>query len=182
MNNKTKDRPQISIYIAASVNGYIAREDHSLDWLDQVNGFNEELGFQEFLDSIDTIILGRNTYEVVEKLIAGFSDWPYKGKRVIVLSSGLQSVKKDVELFQGDLAQLASQLHAEGVQHIWIDGGVTVSKFLEHQMVDTMTLSVIPVILGSGIPLFSLTKELSCHLISSQSFPSGLVKINYAFK
>lgn len=179
MNRKTKNRPEISIYIATSIDSYIARGDGSLDWLDRVNN-NEDYGFQKFLDSIDTIILGRKTYEIVTGLIASFSDWPYIGKRVIVLSSSLQKVRKEVELFKGDLIQLTSQLHLEGVKHIWIDGGVTISQFLDHQLVDTMTLSIIPVILGSGIPLFSvINKELPCHLVSSQCSPSGLVKLKY---
>lgn len=179
MNKKTKNRPEISIYIATSIDSYIARDDGSLDWLDRVND-NENYGFQKFLDSIDTVILGRKTYEIVTGLIASFSDWPYIGKRVIVLSFSLQTVRKEVELFKGDLIQLTSQLHLEGVKHIWIDGGVTISQFLDHQLVDTMTLSIIPVILGSGIPLFSvISKELQCHLVSSRCFPSGLVKIEY---
>ena len=179
MNRKTKNRPEISIYIATSIDSYIARDDGSLDWFDRVND-NEDYGFQKFLDSIDTIILGRKTYEIVTRLIASFSDWPYIGKRVIVLSSSLQTVRKEVELFKGDLIQLTSQLHLEDVKHIWIDGGVTISQFLDHQLVDTMTLSIIPVILGSGISLFSvISKELQCHLVSSRCFPSGLVKLEY---
>lgn len=180
MNRTTKNRPEISIYIATSIDSYIARGDGSLDWLDRVNDNNEDYGFQKFLDSVDTIILGRKTYEIVTGLIASFSDWPYAGKRVIVLSSSLQTARREVELFKGDLIQLTSQLHLEGVKHIWIDGGVTISQFLDHQVVDNMTLSVIPVILGSGIPLFSvINKELSCRLASSQAYSSGLVKLNY---
>ena|SRR3984957_20443352 len=179
MNREIKNRPKISIYIATSIDGYIAREDGSLDWHDQVHD-DEDYGLQKFLDSIDTVILGRKTYEIVTGLIASFSDWPYTGKRVIVLSSSLQCVKGQVELFKGDLIQLTSQLHSEGVKHIWIDGGVAASQFLDHQLVDNMTLSIIPVILGAGIPLFSqLGKELPCRLISSQSYPTGLVQLNY---
>ena len=170
------DRPKISIYIATSVDSYIARKDGSLDWLDQVGGFDEDYGFQKLLDSIDAVILGRKTYEVA----ASVSDWPYKGKRIIVLSNSLQTVREEAEIFQGDLSQLASQLHSEGIRHIWIDGGITISQFLDLQMVDSMTLSVIPVILGSGIPLFNpLSKEQACCLASSQSYPSGLVQLNY---
>jgi dihydrofolate reductase len=169
-------RPKISIYIATSIDGYIARKDGSLDWLDRVGGFDEDYGFQKLLDSIDAVILGRNTYEIA----ASVPNWPYKGKRINVLSNRLQTVREEAELFRGDLTQLASQLHLDGIKHIWIDGGVTISQFLELQMVDLMTLSVIPVILGTGMPLFSaIGKELPCRLISSQSYPSGLVQLNY---
>ena len=169
------DRPKISIYIATSIDGYIARKDGGLDWLDRVGGFDEDYGFQKLLNSIDALIIGRKTYEVATTVPD-----PYPGKRVVVLSNSLNSVRKDMELFRGDLIQLASQLHSEGIKHIWIDGGVTISQFLDLQMVDSMTLSVIPVILGSGIPLFNtIGKEHACHLISSQSYPSGLVQLNY---
>ena len=168
-------RPHISIYIATSIDGYIARKDNSLDWLDRVGGFDEDYGFKKLLDSIDALIIGRKTYEIATTVPD-----PYPGKRVVVLSNSLHSVREGMELFRGDLAQLTSQLHSDGIKHVWIDGGVTISQFLDLQMVDSMTLSVIPVILGSGMPLFSaIGTELPCRLISSQSYPSGLVQLNY---
>lgn len=168
-------RPKISIYIATSLDGYIARTDGSLDFLD-LPGYNEEYGFKELFESIDALILGRNTYEFV----AALPDWPYKGKRVVVLSHSLQKVREEAELFRGDVTKLTSQLHSDGIKHIWIDGGRTVSQFLNSQMVDHLTISVLPVILGSGIPLFSgIDKELRCRLISSQAYPSGLVQVKY---
>ncbi len=169
------DRPKISIYIATSIDGYIARKDGGLDWLDRVGGFDEDYGFKKLLNSIDALIIGRKTYEVAITV-----QDPYPGKKVIVLSNSLNSVRKDMELYQGDLTQLATKLHSDGVKHIWVDGGVTISQFLDLQMVDSMTLSVIPVILGSGIPLFNaIGKELACRLVHSQSYPSGLVQLNY---
>ena len=172
----TKDRPKISIYIGISIDGYIARKDGSIDWLDRVKDEGEDYGFRKFFDSIDALILGRNTYDVV----APIPEWPYKGKRVVVLSNSLQAVKQEAELFNGDIMQLISQLHADGIKHIWIDGGVTISQFLEAQMVDSMTLTVIPILLGSGMPLFhAIEKELPCRLVSSQSYPSGLVQLHY---
>ena len=169
------DRPKISIYIATSIDGYIARKDGGLDWLDRVGGFGEDYGFQKLLGSIDALIIGRKTYEVATTVPD-----PYPGKRVVVLSNSLTSVRKDMELYRGDLAELLSKLHKDGIKHIWIDGGNTISQFLSSQMVDTMTLSIIPVILGSGIPLFNvIDKEISCRAISSQAYPSGLVQLRY---
>lgn len=173
---KIESRPKISIYIATSIDGYIARKDGSLDWLDRVGGFGEDYGFQKLIDSIDGVILGRNTYEVA----ASVPDWPYKGKRIVVLSNSLQSVREEAELYGGDLTQLMTQLHSEGIKHVWIDGGLTISQFLKLQMVDYMTLSIIPVILGDGISLFNVIgNEIPCQLISSQSYRSGLVQISY---
>lgn len=175
LNNKDINRPKISIYIAVSIDGYIARQDNSLDWLDRVGGFDEDYGFRKLLDSIDALIIGRKTYEIATTV----SD-PYPEKRVIVLSNSLNSVKKGMELYRGDLVELALKLYREGIKHIWVDGGVTISQFLSYQIVDSMTLSIIPVILGAGIPLFNMIdKEISCRLISSQSYPSGLVQMNY---
>lgn len=174
--NKNIDRPKISVYIATSIDGYIARSDGSLDWLDQVGGFDEDYGFKNLLDSIDAVILGRKTYEIASSVV----DWPYKGKRTVILSNTLKTVRNDAELFRGDITQLVSQLNSDGIKHAWIDGGATISQFLDLQMVDSMTLSIIPVILGNGIPLFNVIgKELPCSLVSSQSYPSGLVQIIY---
>lgn len=85
-----------------------------------------------------------------------------------------------MELYRGDLAELLTKLHKDGIIHIWIDGGTTISQFLSSQMVDRMTLSIIPVILGSGIPLFNMIdKEIPFRVISSQAYPSGLVQLRY---
>lgn len=178
VNEQTEklDRPKISVYIATSIDGYIARRDGSLDWLDCAGGFDDDYGLQKLLDSIDGVILGRHTYEVA----APVSDWPYKGKRIVVLSNSLNTVREEAELFSGDLRTLVSQLHSDGVRHVWIDGGKTISQFLNLRIVDSITLSVIPVILGDGMPLFNaIGQEIPCRLISSQSYPSGLVQINY---
>lgn len=170
-----KNRPKISIYIATSIDGYIARKDNSLDWLDRVGGYEEDYGFQELLNSIDALIIGRKTYEIATTVPD-----PYPGKRVIVLSNSLDSVRQGMELYRGDLTELAAKLYDEGIKHVWVDGGTTLSQFLSLQMVDAMTLSIIPVILGSGISLFhTINKEISCRLASSQSYPSGLVQLHY---
>lgn len=171
-----KDRPRISIYIAMSIDGYIARKDGGLDWLEYGHTGDEDYGFKKFINGIDALVLGRNTYEVV----SNFDKWPYEGKRVIVLSNSLTQVRKEAELFCGNLHDLASRLHSEGIKHVWVDGGITVSKFLETGLVDDITISVIAVILGSGISLFStMNREHKCHLISTQSYPSGLVQLRY---
>lgn len=169
------NRPKISVYIATSIDGFIAREDGGLDWLNCVGASDEDYGFKDLVESIDGVILGRNTYEIA----APVEDWPYKGKRLIVLSNTLQTVREGAEIYRGDLTQLISQLHTEGIKHVWVDGGAIIAQFLDLQMVDAMTLSVIPVVLGSGIPLFRKGKEISCKLLSSQGYPSGLVQLKY---
>ena len=173
-----RQRPKISIYIATSIDGFIAREDDSLDWLDCMGGDNEDYGFKNFLNSIDAVILGRKTYEVATTAY-GTPNWPYQGKKIVVLSNTLQTVITEAQLYSGNLITLASQLHSEGIRHAWIDGGLTISQFLRLNMVDEMILSVIPILLGSGIPLFDIKKELPCRLMCAQSYLSGLVQIKY---
>lgn len=170
------DRPKTSVYIATSIDGYIARKDGSLDWLEYVHTGNEDYGFKTFMDSIDAVILGRNTYEVV----SNFDEWLYKGKRAIVLSHKLKEVRNEAELFCGPLPELLSKLHAENTRHVWVDGGITVSKFLEAGLIDELTISIIATVLGSGIPLFNvMNREHKCRLVSTQAYPSGLAQLKY---
>ncbi len=146
-----KERPRISVYIAMSIDGYIARKDGSLDWLEYGHTGDEDYGFKKFINSVDVLVLGRHTYEVV----SAFSKWPYEGKRVIVLSNRLKSVREEAELFNGRIEDLVFMLHSEGTNHVWVDGGITASKFLEADLVDEVTISIIAVFLGSGVPLFN---------------------------
>lgn len=167
--------PKISVYKAMSIDGFIARSDGSLDWLEQVHKHQEDYGYEQFFSTVDALIIGRKTYGYPAEIEV----WPYNGKRVIVLSSTLQSVKPEAELYRGDLVQLVSKLSSEGIRHILVEGGETVSHFLRAKLIDEMILSIIPVLLGSGIPLFRIHQELPCHLVSSQSYPSGLVQVRY---
>lgn len=127
---------------------------------------DEDYGYAKFMATVDALVIDRNSYE---KALT-FEPWPYEEKRVIVLSKTLVSVKNNAELFKGNIKQLAEKLYAEGIKHVYVDGGMTACHFLNEKMIDQMTLSVIPIILGAGIPLFShIDTELACHLISSQS-------------
>jgi dihydrofolate reductase len=173
-------RPKVSIYIATSIDGFIARKDNTLNWLEKfypsTDNQNEDYGYQEFMASIDTLVLGKNTYN----FISNVEEWPYQGKRVIVLSAKLTSVCKQAELFNGDIISLVKKLHHENVKHIYADGGITISHFLNANLVDSMTISLIPIILGSGVPLFNnILHESWCQLVSSNTYANGLVQLNY---
>lgn len=174
----TLKRPKISIYIAMSIDGYIAKEDGDVDWLQQGCIPGEDYGYPKFMATVDALVMGRNTYEKV----LTFEPWPYKGKRVIVLSKTLTSVKNDAELYKGNIRQLVEKLYDEEIKHVYIDGGMTACQFLNEKIVDQMTLSVSPIILGAGIPLFShIDTEVDCRLTSSQSYSCGLVQLAYEF-
>jgi len=163
-----------------SIDGYIAKTDHGLDWLEKIDRSADDFsdyGYKNFMSSIDTLIMGRNTYNVVSSV----ETWPHPGKRVIVLSTTLTSVCAQAELFAGDITDLVKKLQAKGAKHIYVDGGVTASQFMNAGLVDYITLSIIPVILGAGIPLFnSISLELCCRLIATHVYPSGLVQLRYA--
>lgn len=177
----TLNRPKISVFIATSIDGYIAKKNNDIDWLTKFNpptgkGEDKDCGFSKFFSSVDALVMGKNTYNVVSH----FDPWPYEGKRVIVLSSTLTSVCKQAGLFNGDITQLIKKLHSEGIKHIYVDGGATISQFLNMGLVDQLIISIIPVVLGSGIPLFSnINNDKWCRLMTSQTYSNGLVQLHY---
>lgn len=172
-------RPEISVFIAASLDGYIADENDSIAFLDSMSApEGEDCGFADFISNIDAIIMGRKTYQVTLQITKG--EWPHQGKRVIVLSQTLETVHSQAELYRGGLEELMAKLQKEGVSRCWVDGGSVITAFLKQGLIDNFTLSIIPLILGSGIPLFSaIQKQLPLRLVASRSYPFGLVQIQY---
>ncbi len=169
-------RPRCSVFVAASLDGYIARLDGSIDWLDAVQRPGEDYGFQAFFDSVDAIVCGRKTYETA----AGFPEWPYVGKRCVVLTHRELPRRPDVEACSGDPGRLLERLAADGVRHVYVDGGTVIGAFLAARLIDAMTVSVVPVLLGDGRRLFAgggLEHALS--LVRSRAFESGLVQLEY---
>lgn len=169
--------PRVSVYIASSIDGFIAREDGSLEWLDRVYTEEEDYGFSAFFSSVDTLVIGRRTFEIANSV----PKWPYAGKRVVVLSKTLTCVREEAELDDGESSlDLVFRLYSEGARHIWVDGGSAVSSFLRAQIVNQMILSIVPILLGSGIPLFrAVNREILCHEVSSETYPTGLVQLRY---
>jgi dihydrofolate reductase len=174
-------RPKVSVFIATSIDGYIAKKNGDIDWLVKFNpptatDEDKDCGYSKFFSGVDVLVMGRNTYEIV----SGFDIWPYQGKRVVVLSSTLKSVCEQAELFTGNIEHLVEKLHADGIKHIYVDGGITVSQFLNAGLVDQLIISLIPVVLGSGIPLFSkINNDKWCRLVSSKPYSNGLVQLQY---
>jgi dihydrofolate reductase len=165
---------RFAVFIATSLDGFIARLDGGLDWLKPFEG--EEHGYGEFFAGVDALVIGRGTYETV----LGFPEWPYGKKRVVVCTSRPARPAHGEELWSGSPRALAEQLDREGVRRVYLDGGALVSSFLREGLVDEMTINVIPILLGSGLPLFSGgLPELPLRLVSAKSFPSGLVQLHY---
>lgn len=167
-----------SVFIATSVDGFIARLDGALDWLpsDDV----EEHGYTEFMDSVDALVMGRKTFETV----LGFGVWPYGTKPVVVLSSRPRDLAAPAgavcEFMVGTPAEVVARLAARGLEHLYIDGGVTIQRFLAAGLIQRMIITRIPVLLGSGIPLFGpLTHDVRLEHVATRTYASGLVQSEY---
>ncbi|MGB8066063.1 MAG: dihydrofolate reductase family protein [Candidatus Sulfotelmatobacter sp.] len=167
-----------SVFIGTSVDGFIARPDDRLDFLPPGGG--EPHGYSEFFASIDTVLIGRRTFEVA----LAFPEWPYGDKRVVVLSSRLldfSTIREGrVEQMSGSPAEIVSKLAASGAKHVYVDGGVTIQQFLRAGLIQRLTITRVPVLIGQGIPLFAaLPRDIRLRHIATRSFPSGLVKTEY---
>ncbi len=170
---------KISVFIATSLDGFIARENGALDWLPSDTP-DEDYGYNDFFSSVDTMLMGRKSFEVVQ----GFSPFPYEGKRVVVCSRTLKEVPAELvgklEIRSEPLPTLIKQLESDGVQHIYADGGQIITALLELGLVDQLILTRVPVLLGSGIPLFGrLGADVKLKHIQTKVFNSGLVQSHY---
>lgn len=168
---------QCSVYIATSLDGFIAEEDGGLAFLAVAESGRYDYGYTEFMASIDAIVMGRTTYESA----LGFPAWPYAGTRVIVLTSGPAPQSRHGEEFvSGDLPGLVERLGREGVERVYVDGGATIRSFLAAGLIDDLTISMVPVLLGRGIPLFGLgMPAVSLELTGAESYETGVVQVSY---
>lgn len=171
-----------SVFIAASLDGFIARRDGSLDWLPGSNGEPvEEHGYEAFMASIDVVIIGRGTYETV----LGFSGWPYSPELAVrVLSTRPLTfpphVPPGVKSMSGEPTEIVAALDKEGFRHAYVDGGKTIQGFLRAGLVQKLIVTRIPVLLGEGIPLFGpLGSDLRLRHVRTQTFAGGLVQSEY---
>ena len=175
-----------SVYIATTLDGFIARENGGLDWLPGSNGEvpveseNEDFGFNEFMKSIDVLVMGRNTYELA--ISAGM--WPYGNKRVIVLSSTLRNLAdrtpNTVELKSELPTDLYKNLENSGAEHLYVDGGKTIQGFLNSDLIDEIIITKVPVLIGTGIPLFGpLNNDKKLKHVETRAFKNGFVQSKY---
>lgn len=173
-------RPRTSVFIAASLDGFIARPNGQIDWLSIVTRPGEDYGFAAFYASIDTLVIGRKTYETA----LGFDAWPYEGKRCVVLTSDTsRATRYGEELYAGDLVALFTRLGAEGARHVYVDGGAVIAQALAAELVDEVTVSVIPILLGEGTPLTpKIGRDVGLELVAHRGFDSGLVQLTYRVK
>jgi dihydrofolate reductase len=168
---------KLSVFVGASLDGFIARLNGAYDFLPADGG--EPHGYDEFIASVDTILIGRNTFDVVLKL----PSWPYGEKRVVVLSHrplDLSKVAGHLEQMSGDPSHIVGQLAATGAKHVYVDGGITVQNFLRAGLIDQITVTRVPVLIGDGIPLFGeLPRDLKLRHLGTRQYSSGLVTSEY---
>ncbi len=167
-----------SVFCGVSVDGFLARPDHGLDFLD--TGGQEPHGFDEFYSSVDVIVIGRKTFDVA----LSFGQWYYGPKPVVVLSSrpvDFSAVKGGVvEQMSGEPAEIVTQLEARGYKHAYIDGGITIQRFLAAGMIDRLIVTRVPVLVGAGIPLFGpLPRDIKLRHVATRTYKGGLVQSEY---
>jgi dihydrofolate reductase len=167
-----------SVFIGTSLDGFIARPNGEFDFLPEGGG--EPHGYNEFIASVDALVIGRKTYETV----LGFEEWPYGDKRVVVLSSrplDLSAARGGkVEQMAGAPAEIVAKLAASGVRHVYVDGGITIQGFLRAGFIQRLIITRVPVLIGEGIPLFgTLPRDVRLRHIGTQHYASGLVKSEY---
>jgi len=169
-----------SVFVGVSVDGFIARPNGDLDFLPPDGG--EPHGYEEFIATVDTIIIGRKTFETV----LGFDSWPYGKRRVVVLSS--RSVELSaavgrggvVEEMGGAPADILATLAARGARHVYVDGGDTIQRFLRAGVVDRLVITRVPVLIGAGIALFgAVPRDIPLRHVATRSYASGLVQSEY---
>jgi dihydrofolate reductase len=166
-----------SVFVGTSLDGFIARADGRFDFLDA--GGNEPHGYEEFMASVDALVIGRKTYETV----LGFGGWAYGPKPVFVLSRRPIAPAPSgavLERLSGAPADIVAQLAARGIQHIYVDGGVTIQGFLRAGLITRLIVTRVPVLIGAGIPLFGpLDSDIILRHVSTRQYAGGLVQSEY---
>ena len=171
------------VFIGATLDGYIARKNGDIEWLTnppmgkhaRIHSDTQPIGWDNFYPSVSHLVIGRGTYEKV----LTFDTWPYGGKQVIVMSTSLDKPDHDVTVVRS-LDEAVSQLEKTGANDVYVDGGKVIQEFLRAGLIDEITVSIAPVLIGDGLPLFgSLSKDCWLDLVATSSGESGMVTATY---
>ena len=166
-----------SVFVGTSLDGFIARANGDLDFLPPGGG--EPHGYDEFMATVDALVIGRKTFETA----LSFDPWPYGAKPVFVLSTRpLVAAPREavVERMSGAPAEIVSQLTARGVRHAYVDGGSTIQQFLQAGLIQRLIITRVPVLIGDGIPLFgALRRDIALRHVATRAHSSGLVQSEY---
>ena len=167
--------------MAVSLDGFVARRDHRIDWLTKQETKDEDLGYEAFIENIDGLVMGRGSYENV----LTFGDWPYT-KPVVVMSKTLEEsslpaeLKDKVQLTKLDPSELMESLQSQGWSRVYVDGGKVVQSFIRCGLIEDLVLTTIPILIGDGLRLFGdIEGDIDLQMIDSKSFDCGLVQTHY---
>ena len=171
---------RFSVFVGTSIDGFIARADGGLDWLPDNP---EPHGYEEFLATVDGIVIGRKTFETV----LSFNYWPYGKRHVVVLTSNPSRFstpdQTNCHFMKCEPLNVAAFLKSKALHRIYVDGGMTVQAFLEAGLIDDLTITRVPVLIGSGIPLFGfVSRDIHLEHVHTKTYPSGLVSSEYVVK
>lgn len=168
------------LYVATSLDGYIARANGDIDWLPSSENNEEDYGYNDFYNSIDALVMGSNTYEQ----ILGFTEWAYPGKLSYILTGrNLSATRPDILLIKNGIEAVIEDTKKRNYQRIWLVGGAKIiASFIDRQLVDEYIITIIPIILGSGIFLYQSLRELHLNLIEVKSYTDGVVQLYYRNK
>ncbi|ORT52829.1 dihydrofolate reductase [Vibrio sp. qd031] len=180
-----------SVYIAASVDGYIAKHNGDVSWLDSVGnrqadmGDHADMGWHAYFSSVDCLVMGRKCMQVIADMNLSLDQWPYGDTRIVVLSNTLKQLPKtlhgNVELYSGDIYSLIELLEQDGHKHVYVDGGQTIQSFLELKLIHQITITRAPILLGGGIPLFAkMPLPILLKQAKSIAYANDFVQEHYA--
>ncbi len=179
-----------SVYIATSLDGYIATKDNGVDWLHTAGnseadmGDNQDMGFNTFISTVDCMIMGRKCMEVISSMNITPEQWPYGNIRIVALSHSVKeppsNLQDKVEMYSGDIHNLVKKLEDDGFKHAYIDGGSTITSFLNLKLIQEMIITKAPVLLGEGIPLFGkINHWIKLENAEASAFPNNFIQIKY---
>jgi len=165
-----------SVFVGTSLDGFLARPNGELDFLDA--GGNEPHGYEEFMATVDAIVIGRNTFDVV----LGFGSWPYRKPAFVLSTRALPPVPAGalVEQLSGEPRDIVRRLEARGFGHLYVDGGITIQRFLDAGLIQRLIVTRVPVLIGDGIPLFGpLTRDVVVRHVATRHYAGGNVQSEY---
>ena len=179
-----------SVFIATSADGYISTMDGGVEWLESAGkpdvdmGENADMGFASYIADVDCMIMGRKCMEKISSFDMTPEQWPYGDRRIIALSNSIQvppaNLADRVEMYSGAIPALLAQLERDGLKHAYVDGGATITSFLELELIDEMCITMAPLLLGEGRPLFGkLSKSIKLEQARAEAYPNDCIQYRY---
>jgi len=179
-----------SVFIATSVDGFIAKEDGSVDWLQTAGnptidmGDEADMGMNEYMSTIDCMIMGRKCMDTISSMNLTPQQWPYGSAKIIVLSTTVKeapaNMKGKVKMYSGDLQALVFELENDGFKHAYIDGGTTIQQFINLKLINEITITIAPILLGEGKSLFGKTfKDIKLEEAKAIAFSNDFIQVKY---